>query len=252
MKVARCGWDREAKVLFLEIPGAGSREPKAGFDAGAGTCLRVTVILATLGYTAEKVTGSIRTEPDVERVVAFVGSRENRATRAALEKLSRACASLDITLDECEIGSAYDFVASVIAYRAGLREHTGKQVLFNVSGGTGVMQSAAAFVCFTARIPMVYFNVEEQKYVRLPIIPLVPADALSPQQMRVLRALVEQPGGLRPGDLAKKLRLSTSNVDYHLAKLVRLRMVEYRTPAGTRRSTVAATELARIHALTRD
>lgn len=206
----------------------------------------MTHIFATLGYTPEKVTHSITAEQDVERVVAFFGSRSNRGTRAALARLGTACRGLGLQLDEREIGSSYDFVAAASAYRVEAARVEPAATLFNTSGGTGVMQAAAAFVCFTTGIRMVYYNVEEQRYVHMPAVRLREAVAVTPQQARVLEALAPDAGGARPADVARRLRISPSTLDYHLKRLHAAGLVAYAEGQGTRRARVVITDAARL------
>lgn len=203
-------------------------------------------ILATVGYTPEKVTHSLPLEGPVGEIVAFFGSKANRGTTAALKTIRAACRSVGVAVAEVEIGSAYDFAGAVEAYRGEIPARRGGDLLFNLSGGTGVMQAAAAFVCFTEGIPFSYYNREERRYVRSEALRLEPAGGISPQQRRVLDLLRQEPAGMRAADIARRLRLAPSTVDHHLKRLRGRRLVREKANDKTRRPLVVTTDLARL------
>lgn len=179
----------------------------------------MTILLATVGYTPEKVTHALTRESDVRSITLFYGSSGNRATARAVRAIRQACSPLDLPVKDVELGTAYDFTAAVLAYRREIRAHRDRPLLFNLSGGTGVMQAAASFVCFTEGIPSVYYNREEKTYVRMPTLRLSPGEPLTPQQRRIVDLLLAAPHGLRAADIARRLRMSPSNLDYHLKRL---------------------------------
>lgn len=204
-------------------------------------------LLATVGYAPEKVTEVLVREGPISGATLFFGSRANPATRRAIARISRTGRDLAVPVEEVEIGSAYDFALAVVAYRRKIRARSGASFVFNLSGGTGIMQAAAAFVCFTEGIPFSYYNREDRRYVRTDVIKLELAGGLGDSQRRVLDHLVASGSrGARPIEVARRLRMSPTNVDHHLRRLRDRGLAKDVAPSEGRRGTVAATSLARL------
>jgi DNA-binding transcriptional ArsR family regulator len=207
----------------------------------------VTLVLATIGYQAEKVTHAIRHEGDVRAVTAVFGPPENRRVQKAVADVRETCRLVDLAFAESPVPSAYDFVAATHASRAETRRalEGGETVVVNMSGGTGILQSAAAFVAFTEGLQMSYYNVEEKRYVRMPRVRLAPKVAVTPQQEKVLAVLFASREGLAPGELARRTGLKGPNLDYHIGRLSASGLVDRQIQPGAR-SKVVATEAAML------
>lgn len=206
----------------------------------------MTILLATLGFTPETVSHAIRAEENPEALFVFFGQRTHPKTQPAIARLHALCRELDLKFEPREIGSSYDFLKAAMAYRRVIQSSPGAKFLFNISGGTGVMQAAAALVSYTHAIPMVYYNLEEKRYVRMPPLLLKPAGAVTAQQAKILQVLLAAPDGLRPGDLARRASVSASNLDYHVNRLLKAGLVESVAEAEGKRHRIRATEPAAL------
>lgn len=199
----------------------------------------MTTIFATVGYRPQKVTESLRHEPDISSVVLFIGHRDNPRTAAAVEQIQKAARALAIP---CRVGQAadpFDFEGCVRAYARALNPHG--DAVFNISGGTGVMQAAATIVCSLKGVPMAYYNTEERRYVRMPTLRL-PTIRLSRIQRGVLSALRDGP--LRTSALASRVDVSPNHLAYHAGRLSASGLIE--KPGKSRTGPWRLTAVGRI------
>ncbi|MGQ0534617.1 MAG: MarR family transcriptional regulator [Methanobacteriota archaeon] len=206
------------------------------------------VLLSTLGYTPQKVTPAIRHESPLSRLVVFYGPVENKRTTAAFEEVRGACGALSLPLVARPLRNPHDFEACVRTFRREVRslDERPSDVVFNTSGGTGVMQMAAAFVCFTEGIRMSYYNRETGSYVPMGPIRLVDSERLREPKRRIVEHLARQATGVEPARLSRAFRLGASNLHKHLDDLERQGWVERVRPPDVRRDRVAATPAARL------
>jgi hypothetical protein len=175
----------------------------------------MTIVLATVGFTPEKVTEALRYETDVTEVILLAGSNPSPRTDAAVKRIQTVAKALGIRCRAERTTDPYDLVASAIAYSATLTRLK-EGAVFNISGGTGVMQSAATLAAFLHGVPLSYYNVDEKRYVRMPAGRLM-MPRLSKRQSTMLRALAERP--LPPSNWARQTDLAPNLLAYHARQM---------------------------------
>ena len=181
----------------------------------------MTVVLATVGFTPEKITESLRHEAGISEIILFAGSNPSAKSDAAVKRIRSVAKTLAIPCHVDARSDPYDLVGCALAYSAALARLRGEAV-FNISGGTGVMQSAATLAAFLHGVPLAYYNVQEKRYVRMPAVRWT-LPRLSKVQSKILRSL--ESGRLQASGWAEQTGLPANLLAYHAGQLAAKGMV---------------------------
>lgn len=188
----------------------------------------MTVVLATVGFTPEKITESLRHEAGISEVILFAGSNPSSRSDATVKRIRSVAKTLEIPCRVDVRSDPYDLVACALAYSRALARLKGEAV-FNISGGTGVMQSAATLAAFLHGVPLAYYNVQEKRYVRMPAVRWT-LPRLSKTQGTILRSL--EAGPLQASIWADKTGLRPNLLAYHAGQLTAKGMVTKHSSSG--------------------
>ena len=189
----------------------------------------MTVVLATVGFTPEKITESLRHEADVSEVILFAGSKPAIRSDATVKRIRAVSKTLGIRCRTDVRSDPYDLVGCAIAYSAALAQLK-EEAVFNISGGTGVMQSAATLAAFLHGVPLAYYNVDEKRYVRMPVVRWT-LPRLSKAQTKILQALEAEP--LPTSIWAQQTGLQPNLLAYHSGQLAVKGLVERDVSSGS-------------------
>lgn len=182
-------------------------------------------IYGTLGFTPKKFLPTLRSRHDVERAVVF--HDDHADSQAAAKEVTAYCKSVGIAL-ECVQLDAFDMVECASAMQKKVRARGAENILFNVTGGTTVLNAAAVLTCILEGVPAVYLNQESRSEIPLPLITARYDRLLSTPQRRVL-AHINRTKGCTLGELVTGLGQSKPTMSHHVQKLVDYGLVSRRT-----------------------
>lgn len=157
--------------------------------------------------------------------------------KAAAKKVIAFCKDRGMKCTERTV-NAFDIIECAREMRREVRKCVPTEIVFNLTGGTPVISSAATLVCILDGIRAVYFHEEEKVEKNLPLL-MVRYDAiLNPKQTRFLKH-VAQAGeiGCRQTEIAKALRLKPSTVSHHVRRLRRQQLLRVEEEEEDSRST---------------
>lgn len=212
----------------------------------------MTVVFGTLGYRPKSLIPTIRSTPDVEKVVFYYGA--DKKDPEAVEKVAAArksiidyCAEMKIAVDAVELQDPFDFRGIVLKIRGDIRRHKreGKNIaVFNIAGGTRPASSAALLACILEGIPTVYVHDVTFEEVHLPLLKMEYGQVLSEEERQILRLLRKNRAkSLSEVDLAKLLGKHKATVNHHLKNLVKKGAVRLeRHPDDSRKKVVRVEE----------
>lgn len=176
------------------------------------------IMVATLGFTPERVIEPIKTESDIDELWVFYS--EHEYSKKAEEKVKRFARSVGIIYRSFQLPDSFDvkaiveFMKNKIKNRAENKEIT----VFNVSGGTHIMAASAVLVALIYGIPMVYVREDNNSVVSLPILKIEYRDFLTPKEHEIIKIL-KGCEGITITALAKKLGLNKATVSQHMRRL---------------------------------
>ncbi len=212
----------------------------------------MTVVFGTLGYRPKSLIPTIRSTPDVEKVVFYYGA--DKKDQDVVEKVAAAkkaiidyCAEMKIAVDAVELQDPFDFKGIVLKIRGDIRKHKreGKTIaVFNIAGGTRPASSAALLACILEGIPTVYVHDVTFEEVHLPLLKMEYGQVLSEEERQILRLLRKnRTKSLSEVDLAKLLGKHKATVNHHLKNLVQKGAVRLeRHPEDSRKKVVRIEE----------
>jgi len=189
----------------------------------------VAVVFGTLGFRPKSLIPTIRTTPDVKKVVFYCGA--DKADAESVKKVSEAkqavleyCRSMQIPAHAVELEDPFDFKSIAIKIRNDIRKHKneGHEVgVFNIAGGTRPTSSAALLACILEGVPTVYVHDLTNEEIRLPLLRMEYSQVLSEGEREVLRHLMKnRHKDLIEVDIASAMKKHKATINYHLRNLV--------------------------------
>lgn len=175
----------------------------------------MTRIFGTLGFTPQKLIPTIRQRDDVQEVVVFHDTHER--SRAAAERVRTYCEDLAVGFEAREL-DAFDILTCAQAIRTRLRDAPTDEVVFNITGGTPIISSAALLTCLLEGVRAVTVDERTGKEVQLPLLSIRYEEILNESQRGILRHILEHPGCTQ-SDLAQALGKSKATVSHHVGNL---------------------------------
>lgn len=216
----------------------------------------MVVIFGTLGYRPRSLIPTIRSTPEVEKVVFYCGA--DKADPEAVRNVAEAkkavldyCRSMKIVADAVELPDPFDFKSVALRIRGDIRKHKkeGREIaVFNIAGGTRPTSSAALLACILEGVPTVYVHDVTYEEIRLPLLRMEYGQILSREEREILRVLIEnRTKDIAEVDLAAIVGKHKATVNHHLRNLVRkgaVRLEPHRT--DSRKKVVRVEESAEL------
>lgn len=189
----------------------------------------MVVIFGTLGYRPKSLIPTIRSTPDVEKVVFYCGA--DRSDPDAVKKVSDArkavvdhCRSMKIAVDAVDLDDPFDFKNIALRIRGDIRKHKreGKEIaVFNIAGGTRPTSSAALLVCILEGIPTVYVHDVTYEEIHLPLLRMEYNKVLSGEERVILKVLLKHKSKpMTEVELAKIVGKHKATINHHMKNLV--------------------------------
>jgi CRISPR locus-related DNA-binding protein len=197
----------------------------------------MTVIMATVGYTAAKVHPVIHVEDAKEELVLFYDKTtpENKGrSKATAQELQAYAQKLDVPVKLVEV-SAFDLVACCMQVREEVRKRAGKEIVVSIAGGTRVLSSAALLAGILEGVRVVHISEKDNAVQPLPMLRLDAGALLNEEKRRVLRWVREHPG-CKQADLVQALGLTKGTVSHHVLGLAEQGLVEQKLDPQDSRS----------------
>ena len=187
----------------------------------------LTVLLATMGYTASLVVAPLRQYPDIREMHVFFSSSKDPRHLETLRAVRGVSESFKVKLHEHKLRNGFDFEEALRAYVVTLNAvPEAKPVVFNASSGPRPMIMAATIFCSTHDIPLHYYDeydTSEGKVV--PLKAFRSLRGLGATKLKVLRKL-QKAGPCDVSTLASSLDLAMSTVSAHVHELATSGLVQ--------------------------
>lgn len=189
----------------------------------------MVVIFGTLGYRPKSLIPTIRSTPNVEKVVFYFGI--DPADKEAISKVPEAkksvleyCRSMKIAVDPIELPDVYDFKNIAMRIRNDIRKHKreGKEIaVFNIAGGTKPTSSAALLACILEGVPTVYVHDRTYEEIHLPLLRMEYNEVLSREEQEILRTLSRHRAeDITEVELASLVGKHKATVNHHIKNLI--------------------------------
>jgi CRISPR locus-related DNA-binding protein len=189
----------------------------------------MVVIFGTLGYRPKSLIPTIRSTPDVEKVVFYCGA--DHSDPEAVKKVSEArkavvdhCRTMKIAVDAVDLEDPFDFKNIALRIRADIRKHKreGKEIaVFNIAGGTRPTSSAALLVCILEGIPTVYVHDVTYEEIHLPLLRMEYNKVLSGEEREILKVLTKSKSKpMTESELATLVGKHKATINHHIKNLV--------------------------------
>lgn len=205
----------------------------------------MTVIFGTLGFTPKKLLPTVSNHPDVEKLVFYHDQHEQ--SRRAAERVREFCHDRKLDVRGVEL-DAFDIIDCARQMRDDLRKEGADRSVFNITGGTPVISSAATLACILEGVRAVYIHETSGQEIPLPLLSMRYEEILNPEQRRVL-AFIARAGdaGCTQADVTRGLNLARATVSHHVTNLKKKQLVAAETdPADARRERLRVRESAAL------
>jgi DNA-binding MarR family transcriptional regulator len=212
----------------------------------------MVAVFGTLGYRPKSLIPTIRSTPDVDKVVFYCGADRNDPD--AVKKVADAkkgvldyCRTMKIAADAIDLEDPFDFKRVAVKIRGDLRKHKreGKEVaVFNIAGGTRPTSSAALLACILEGVPTVYVHDLTYEEIHLPLLRMEYSQVLSNEERQILRTLLKNRSrDLTEVELAELVGKHKATVNHHLKNLIAKGAVRLdRHPGDSRKKIVRLEE----------
>jgi CRISPR locus-related DNA-binding protein len=211
----------------------------------------MAVVFGTLGYRPKSLIPTIRSTPNVEKVVFYCGAdpKEQDASKKVAEARAAVleyCRSMNISALGIELEDPFDFKSIALRIRRDVRKQKkeGKEIaVFNIAGGTRPTSSAALLVCILEGIPTVYVHDVTYEEIHLPLLRMEYNQVLSGEEREILRILFKNRAKiLTEVGLAAIIGKHKATVNHHLRNLVSKGAVRLEKHPGDARKRIVMLE----------
>lgn len=212
----------------------------------------MVVVFGTLGFRPKSLIPTIRSMPDVEKLVFYCGA--DKSDQEAVRKVADArqevvdyCRKMKIAVDAIDLDDPFDFKNIALRIRSDIRKHKrdGRQIgVFNIAGGTKPTSSAALLVCILEGVPTVYIHDLTYEEIRLPLLRIEYSQVLSGEEKEILKYLLRTKSTQTTEvELARALKKHKATINHHLRNLVAKGTVRLeRHPSDSRKKVVMVEE----------
>jgi CRISPR locus-related DNA-binding protein len=178
----------------------------------------MVTIFATLGYVPQSVLPSLRTA-GVEELVVFASMKDGKV-EAAVRRVRDHCDKANIPFKRVKIKAPYDLEDVASTIKEMLDRYNGRDIIFNITGGTKVMAAAALIVCFLRGIPTEYAQEKTMDLIRLPLMKIDPKGQLTKRQRDIVSFLLKQRDlKASTSQILKETKMKKSTLSTHIANL---------------------------------
>jgi len=212
----------------------------------------MVVVFGTLGFRPKSLIPTIRSTPDVDKVVFYCGADKSEANTVkkvseAKKEVLRYCAAMKLSVEAVDLDDPFDFKSIAMRIRGDVRKHkrAGKEIaIFNIAGGTRPTSAAALLVCILEGIPTVYVHDLTYEEIPLPLLKMEYSRVLSSEEREILRILSKNRSRrLTEVELASLIGKHKATVNHHLRNLVAKGAVRLeRHPSDARKKVVVVEE----------
>lgn len=189
----------------------------------------MAIVFGTLGFRPKSLIPTIRSTPDVEKVVFYCGAdaKDPGAVKSVSEARAEVveyCRAMKIAVEPVDLDDPFDFMRIALRIRKDIRKHKkeGRDIaVFNIAGGTRPASSAALLVCILEGIPTVYVHDVTYEEIHLPLLRIEYNQILSSEEMELLRVLMRNRSrSLTEMDLASIVNKHKATINHHIRNLV--------------------------------
>ena len=189
----------------------------------------MVAVFGTLGFRPKSLIPTIKSTPDVDKVVFYCGADKNdpeavRKVAEAKKAVLDYCRTMKIAADAVDLEDPFDFKRIAIQIRNDIKKHKreGKEIaVFNIAGGTRPTSSAALLTCILEGIPTVYVHDVTYEEIHLPLLRMEYNRVLSREEREVLKVLLRNRSkDLTEVDLAKLVGKHKATINHHLRNLI--------------------------------
>ena len=200
----------------------------------------LTVLFATMGYTASLVVAPLRQYPEIREMHVFFGPSKDPRHSQTLRTVQEVGETFGVKLHKHATKDGFDFDQALRAYVQTLdKVREGDLVLFNASGGPRPMIMAATIFCNTHDIPLLYYDEYDTKEGKqVPLKAYRSLRGLGDTKRALLQRLKDK-GPTDVSGLASGLNLAMSTVSAHVRELLGKGLVS--TERDGKRQVVALT-----------
>lgn len=193
----------------------------------------MTVLFATLGFTHHAVMPSLRWAKDLKKVVLF--HSKNAKSKDAKEKIREGCEALGVEFEPYEVKDEYALTSLVEEMSEELskisKEHRNEEIIFNITGGTKMLASAALILCIMKGIKAIYIRETDGEILEVPLLRMKYSDMLTPAEKRTLSGIAkicEEKGSdeIKLSSVYEKRMRSAPVISSHVKRLEELGLVE--------------------------
>ncbi len=204
----------------------------------------VSVLFATLGFTAKLALAPLRNHAGIDTVHLFHGTPEKPEGRQALNDARATTKTLGVRLVEHKIKGAFDYEAILEAFANAYAKAIPEKVYVNASGGTRVMTMASTIFAFTNDLPLLYYDEYETLGGKeIPLRAFRELRTLGSSQRAILDRLRKSPADM--GALAEDVGLAPSTLSVHVQRLANAGIVTV-ARQGKRRVVTAASAIISV------
>lgn len=189
----------------------------------------MVAVFGTLGYRPKSLIPTIKSTPDVDKVVFYCGA--DKKDPEAVKKVAEAkkavldyCREMRIAVDAVELEDPFDFKRVALKIRSDIKKHKreGKEIaVFNIAGGTRPTSSAALLTCILEGVPTVYVHDITYEEIQLPLLRMEYNKVLSREEREILRVLLKNRSkDLTEVELARLVGKHKATINHHLRNLI--------------------------------
>lgn len=189
----------------------------------------MVAVFGTLGFRHDSLIPTIRSTPNVDKVVFYCGADKSepsavKSVAAARRAVLDYCREMKIAAEAVDLQDPFDFKSIAKRIRADVRRYKkdGKEIaVFNIAGGTRPTSSAALLTCMLEGIPTVYVHDITYDEIPLPLMRMEYSKILSGEERHVLQTLLKSRAKeMTEVELAKAIGKHKATVNHHVKNLV--------------------------------
>lgn len=178
----------------------------------------MSVLFATLGFTAKLALAPLRDHPDIDEVHLFYGTPLKAEGTKAVKDARATTSTLGVKLVEHKVKGAFDYSAVLASMSLAQATCTG-DIKINGSGGTRPMVMATTIFAFTNDVPLLYYDEYETKQGKqIPLRAFRHLRELGESQLAILRKIQSKPTDM--SSLATAVGLAPSTLSVHVHHMV--------------------------------
>ncbi len=202
----------------------------------------MVVIFGTVGSNPKVLIPTLRVREDIEKVVYYFAKDDERekVSEKTAKVLQEYCERRMIKYEAKALDSSVDLLKIAKKIRTDLSQYKSRDsdIVFNVTGGTKVMASAALLACILEGIHAVYVNEDTKDEVELPLILYEYKSNLSNAQRKILEAVHRLGNNCNLTEISNDTKLKKSTLSYHIAGLKRMGLISIEESADLREKRI--------------